>query len=226
MKTAVFLQARLGSTRLPGKALLELEGKAIITHAMEALGSVETDDHVLLTDHESYSGLKPLAEACGFSIFEGSAEDVLDRFIKAAEKFGPTVIIRATGDNPLVDSKAAAMILASHIDSGADYSGYDDMPLGTGVEVLNLAALQTAAAESDEPYDHEHVSPYLYRNPDRFRINRIRAPEKFCFPGSSVTVDTAADYKKLQSLYSDLYEGRPLSITEIIPWLKSERRSG
>ncbi len=222
--TGIFLQARLGSTRLPGKALFELEGKPIITHAMEALGktaaAVSADVRVLLTDHESFPSLAPVAEASGFFAFAGSAEDVLDRYLKAAEKYGTGIIIRATGDNPLVDGRAAQLILDSHILASADYSGFDSMPLGTGVEILDTAALERASRESNEPYDHEHVSPYLYKNPGLFKINRIEAPSELCLEGARVTVDTYDDYSFLKKLYADLYRGRPLSIEEIIPWLR------
>jgi len=220
-KTGIFLQARLGSTRLPGKALLKLEGKAIITHAMEALNGTAADIRVLLTDYQSLEKISPYAEACGFEVFAGSADDVLDRYLKAAEKYSVDTIIRATGDNPLVDGRAADLIRQSHEAAAADYSGFDNMPLGTGVEVLETTALETAAAESDDPYDHEHVSPYLYKNPGRYRINRINAPAGLCLPGSSVTVDTESDYLRLKKLYADLYRGCPLLIEEIIPWLRN-----
>lgn len=223
-KTGVFLQARLGSSRLPGKALLEIEGKAIVTHAMEALKNVNTDVHALLTDAESRPGLEAIAAACGFSLFTGSAEDVLNRFVTAAAYYGVETIIRATGDNPLVDAAAAELILSSHRSTAADYSGFDYMPLGTGVEVLRTSALIKAGAESCEQYDHEHVSPYLYKNPGIFKINRIGAPRQLCLPGSIVTVDTEDDLLYLKKLYSELYKGRPLRIEEIIPWLKINRR--
>ena len=225
LRTGVFLQARLGSTRLPGKALMKLEGKTLITHAMESLNRVEVDVKVLLTDHESYKKLAPYAEESSFDIFAGSAEDVLDRFLSAAVEYDVDTIIRATGDNPLVDAEAASLILENHIKNTADYSAYDLMPLGTGVEILQRKALERAAAESEDPYDHEHVSPYLYRNPDRFSINRIDAPAELAFPNARVTVDTDEDFRYLQRLFRALYGNEPLGIKKIIPWLSENRRS-
>ncbi|MDC7228194.1 MAG: acylneuraminate cytidylyltransferase [Spirochaetales bacterium] len=224
-RTGIFLQVRLGSSRLPGKALLEIEGKAIITHAMQALSAVDIDCRAILTDSSSANRLKPLAAASGFSLFEGAAEDVLDRYVSAAAEYGVDTIIRATGDNPLVDAEAAGLILQNHIECNADYSGFDDMPLGTGVEVLKTSALRAAANQSDDSYDHEHVSPYLYKNPTLFKINRFRAPERFCLPGSAVTVDTPDDFEYIRGLYAALYKGKPLTITDIIPWLRENRRA-
>jgi len=223
-KIGIFLQVRLGSTRLPRKAILEIEGKALITHAMESLSAVPADCRALLTDSDSSNALAPLAEACGFNLFTGSADDVLNRYVSAARLYKIDTIIRATGDNPLVDAEAAGLILKSHLECGADYSGFDDMPLGTGVEVLESTALIKAEDESKEAYDHEHVSPYLYKNPEIFHINRIKAPPEFRFPGSLVTVDTAEDFEYLKKLYTELYAGRPLGIKDIIPWLRKNQR--
>ncbi|MDC7126522.1 MAG: acylneuraminate cytidylyltransferase [Spirochaetales bacterium] len=220
-KSGVFLQARIGSTRLPGKALFKLCDHTIVSHAMNALKMVEADYYVLLTDEESFNSLSTEAEKCGFLIFKGSADDVLDRFISAAKYFDVSTIIRATGDNPLVDSTAANLIMASHFEKNADYSGFDDMPLGTGVEILKTESILRAAKESSEPYDHEHVSPYLYKNPDKFLINRIKAPDEFCLSGSTVTIDTESDFNYIKQLYEDLYKGKSLSIKDIIPWLKN-----
>lgn len=224
-RTGVFLQARLGSTRLPGKALLKIANKTVITHAMEALAGMRADVHVLLTDHDSIDSFSSAAEAGGFDIFAGPAEDVLARFIKAAEVYDIDVVVRATGDNPLVDAEAAALILDEHLKTESDYSAFDYMPLGTGVEILSVPALKKAESESDDFYDHEHVSPYLYKNPDVFRVNRIPAPESLWCRDARVTLDTLEDFEYIKRLYSDLYSGKPLLIKEIIPWLLENRRT-
>jgi spore coat polysaccharide biosynthesis protein SpsF len=111
--------------------------------------------------------------------------------------------------------------LASHLEAAADYSGFDGMPLGTGVEVLNTGALEQAWEETSEQWDHEHVSPYLYKHPEKFLINRIKAPAGYCLEGSRVTIDTEDDYNYVCRLYRDLYKGGPLSIKQIIPWLRN-----
>ena len=219
---AVFLQARISSTRLPAKALLPLAGKPIISHAMEALTHIGASFNVLLTDKQSAPLFKEHAEAAGFDMFIGPRDDVLKRFSMAADKFGPSHIIRATGDNPLVDPDAAKLLLAEHIESSADYSGFDGPPIGTGVEILAAGAMKIADRESFEKYDREHVSPFLYRNPARFKINRLRAPEEICLDGCSVSIDTRADYDYVESLFNALYEGHPLKCADILPWLREK----
>jgi spore coat polysaccharide biosynthesis protein SpsF len=105
--TAVFLQVRLDSSRLPRKALLELAGVTVLEHAMQALDLVRADIRVLLTTKDSAAELKPIAESAGWNMFIGSKDDVLDRFVMAAREFNADRIIRATGDNPLVSAEMA-----------------------------------------------------------------------------------------------------------------------
>ncbi|MBI9108328.1 MAG: acylneuraminate cytidylyltransferase [Spirochaetales bacterium] len=223
-KTGIFLQVRLSSTRLPRKALLPIEGKAIITHAMESLRLMSADSYVLVTDKESSREVEPYASDAGFLVFQGPRDDVLRRFVLAAEFFGVDTIIRATGDNPLVDSTLAAMLIEAHRSISADYSGFDGPPIGSGVEILKTSALIQADAITSDGYDREHVSPYLYLHPEKFRINRTPAPAEFCLPDSLVTIDTANDYEYIRRLYADLYRGSPLGVMEIIPWLVQNRR--
>lgn len=218
---AVFLQARLGSSRLPGKALLPLYGKTIIEHVMEALLSVKADFHVLLTDKDSYSSLSPLCRKTGFDIFRGPGEDVLSRYNLAAEKYKVDTIIRATGDNPVVSAKLANEIAIQHEKEEGDYSGYLGIPLGTGVEIIRTSALKKAFTLSVDPYEREHVCPYLYRRADKFKLIRPEVESSFFFPQGRVTLDTERDFLFLQRLYKELYSGSPIEVGELIPWLRS-----
>lgn len=217
--TGVFLQVRLGSSRLPGKALLPLEGDTVIGHAMRALGSVHAQVYLLLTDSESAGKLRPHAEKAGFDVFSGAKEDVLLRYSDAARMYGVDRIIRATGDNPLVSAELADSITALHEDAGADYSGFRGLPLGTGVECVEAAALFEAERSAVSRYDREHVCPYLYRHPERFSIHTPRAPGEYCLPEARVTLDTEEDYIRLKELYKSLYNGSPVPIGRLVPAL-------
>ncbi|MBN2051485.1 MAG: acylneuraminate cytidylyltransferase [Spirochaetales bacterium] len=219
--TALFLQARIDSTRLPGKVLLSLSGRRVIEHAMLALREIPADRHVLLTDHAGYEALKPFTETCGFDLYRGPKDDVLARYAGAARQYGADRIIRATGDNPLVDPFLAADILRRHGEAGAHYSAYVGAPLGTGVEVVEAEALFRAEAEGRDPYEREHVTPFVYRRPEEFVIYRPRVPEPQFFPEGRVTLDTEADYAFLRIVFSRLYDGRPVSADTLVRWLKS-----
>ena len=110
-RVGVFLQARLGSSRLPKKVLLPLGTKSLIEQAMESLKRIEADDYLLLTDKESFSSLELIANKSGFTPLAGPTEDVLRRFAIAIENFPVDIVIRATGDNPFVSSEAATYAL-------------------------------------------------------------------------------------------------------------------
>lgn len=221
MTVGVFLQVRLGSTRLPGKALLPLAGRSSVEHAMDALRAIRADVHAILTDAASAPSLAPLAAGCGFETFIGPAEDVLLRYALAVEQYGVDTYIRATGDNPLVSGDLAEALLEFHLDNGADFSGYQGPPLGTGVEVTESAALLTASAQAVDPYEREHVSPFIYRRPERFKVLRPTAPERVCLPSASVTLDTAEDYAKLKEIYDSLYRGGPIPTETLVTWLRN-----
>jgi len=222
--TAVCLQVRLDSLRLPGKALIQIENLTIIEHAMRALKEVEADLFLLLTTEECVTPLETLAEKWGFTIFSGPKDDVLKRFIMAAEKFKIKTIIRATGDNPLVSSEIANKVLNEHIQISADYSNWYNSPLGTGVEIVETEKLKLADMKSDSSYDHEHVTPWIYNNPEIFNLNIKEVPSIYLYD-SKVSVDTEADLVKMKYIFNELYEDHPIGISELINFLEQDRPS-
>lgn len=215
---AIFLQVRLDSQRLPRKALLPLAGRSVIAHAMSALREVDVDRYAILTDQGGAVALAPEAAACGFEVFVGSSDDVLDRYYRAALHFGVDTIVRATGDNPLVSAEIATVALAERARFEADYCGLYGVPLGTGVEVFQTEAIRRAWSETQHQYDREHVTPYLYNNPQRFVLHRPAAPA--CWRNSSwrLTLDTRADYHYLSGLFAALYRGRPIEISDLLAY--------
>jgi len=221
MRRAVFLQVRLSSTRLPRKALLPLDGIPVIQHAMTSLKRVPAAVHALLTDHESMSDLIPLADRCGFEIFPGDPDDVLSRYAAAARHWKVDRYFRATGDNPLVSGPLAIELEGLHEESGADFSGFLGPPLGTGVELVEAEALLCADREATDPYEREHVSPFIYRRPDRFRVVRPWSRDEVLMPDVQVTLDTDEDLAFLERIYRDLFRGEPVETDVLVHWLKN-----
>jgi spore coat polysaccharide biosynthesis protein SpsF len=222
VKTGVFLAARIGSRRLPRKALLPLNGLTILEAAMRALRRVEAEVHALLTDAASLPEFRAPARAAGFDLFEGPEDDVLRRYCLAARAFAVERIVRATGDNPLVSPAQTARLLSLHGFGGFALSHFLGPPLGTGVEVVEAEALHEALARSGDPYEREHLTTHLYRNRDRFLVAEIPAPPEWTYPQGAVTVDTEADYRRVRSLFVDLYRGEPLETEAVIAWLKGQ----
>lgn len=222
MSTAVFLQVRLNSSRLSRKALLPLGDMTVIEHAMAALSQVDVKVHALLTDRKSSSALRPYAKKFNFEVFEGPEDDVLSRFAMAVRYFEVDRYFRATGDNPLVSGELAEALLRLHIESKADFSGFLGPPLGTGVELTESAAILAADAEAVDPYEREHVSPFIYRRPERFSVERPWAPEEYCYPSAHVTLDTREDHAYIERIFRGLYKGHPIETKQLVKWLTKD----
>ena len=202
--TALILQGRLDSTRLPGKALLPLGGKPMILRVMEALGTVAADIHVLACPEDCLKAFEPLAASAGFALVTGPREDVLGRYCIAIHRYQPDWVIRATADNPFVFADAASALLLEGRSLGADYSGYSSLPHGAGVEILRSAALLRAGEEASLPTAREHVCPYLYGHGELFLLHRPLAPRPWRRPETRLTVDTPEDYDRARLLYDAL----------------------
>jgi spore coat polysaccharide biosynthesis protein SpsF len=153
---------------------------------------------------------------------------VLDRYIKAAEYHGLDRLVRATGDNPLVSAELAGQLIrlvdaveAHQGERPVDYAGHVGMPLGMGVELVRLSSLRKAAEESRDPYEHEHVCPYLYRNPELFRLELLACPSGYGLPEARLTVDTAEDYLMMKTIVASL--GPDPSDAEVMAHLRAAR---
>jgi len=201
---AVVLQARLDSTRLPGKAMLPLDGKPLLFRVMEALNNIPADLRILACSEDSLSSFSPLAKEANFQIFAGPKEDVLERYCQAIDRFSVDRVIRATGDNPFVFADAASAINAEAMALNADYAGYSGLPYGAGVESVSASALLRARKEAVSPLEREHVCPYLYNHAELFRLHRPLTPLHWQGGSMRLTVDTQEDYDRAVKLYAAL----------------------
>jgi spore coat polysaccharide biosynthesis protein SpsF len=210
---ALILQARLDSSRLPGKALLALGGAPMVLQVMRTLRITPAGLYVLASPFDAEEAFAPLAREAGFELFCGPKEDVLGRYAAAIRHFGLDAaedarIIRATGDNPFVFADAAARIAWEAEKRRADYAAYQELPYGAGVECAAVSALLRADREAEDPFEREHVMPYLYRHGELFKLYRPRARRKWRAPSLRVTIDTADDYKNAQALFAALKNTR------------------
>jgi len=218
VRVGILVQVRLGSTRLPGKALLPLPGGTVIQHVMRSLGRVPADVRALVTEARSAGALGPLAREEGFHLFVGPEDDVLARYCMACRELDVSRVIRATGDNPLTSPSLACSILDAHAAGGFDLSHYLGIPWGTGVEVVEAAALFRAEREAHDRAEREHITTYLYRHPDLFRLHEPEGPPGSIFPGARVTVDTEEDYKRISAIFEDLYKSSPIDVDSLVSW--------
>jgi len=202
--TAIVLQARIDSSRLPGKSLLLLDGRPLIFRVMEALNNIPADLRILACPGDSLSSFTPLAQEAGFQILSGPKEDVLKRYCLVIRKYSINRVIRATGDNPFVFADAAVSINNEALSINADYAGYANLPYGAGIESVAASALLRAADEAGLPAEREHVCPYLYNHPELFSIYRPDSPACWHYPDIRITVDTREDYDRATELYRAL----------------------
>lgn len=219
-RVALGLQVRLDSQRLPRKALLPLAGKRVIEHAMEALLGLQEIDHYLVTDEESAPVLAPIGEEWGFSLLIGPGDDVLRRYAMLAEETGAEILIRATGDNPLVSPRMARIALDMMEEGEADLTALDNLPLGTGVEVVRAAAILAADRSATDRAEREHVTLHLYRNRNTYTVDRRPAPKGATLKEGRVTLDTEEDYALLSEIYRRSYAGSPIEVEEVIEQLE------
>jgi spore coat polysaccharide biosynthesis protein SpsF len=224
MRTGIFVQVRIASSRLARKALLPLAGSTVIGHVMRALALVPADVRALLTDDDSLDALAAEAAAGGFLAIAGHPDDVLARFCDAARRLDVQRVVRATGDNPLTCPRLARDILTLHESRRADLSHYLDNPWGTGVEVIEAAALFEAEREAAESDEREHLTTFLYRHPDRFAVVEEPAPPSCRMREARVTVDDPEDYDRVRRLFADLYRGEPLHADAVVAWCRRQSR--
>lgn len=206
METAVVLQARMGSTRLPGKTLMHIGRWSLLEHCVRRLTTSGHPVIVATTTREEDNTVAEVARALGVDVFRGEADDVLARYLAVARAFGLTRLVRATGDNPLVDAAGVNRTLAFQERVGADHVAECGLPIGAAVEALSVDALERSAALAVDPYDREHVTSFIKRD-TRFTALRAVAPGALRRPGLRLTIDTAEDLAFIRQVYDDLDAG-------------------
>jgi spore coat polysaccharide biosynthesis protein SpsF len=199
---AIVLQARMKSQRFPGKALALIAGRSLLAHCVERL-QTKSDMRVVLatTTGAEDDPLEREGHRLGVTVIRGPDQDVLGRFVMVASALSLTDLVRATGDNPAVDMDAPRRVLALRRRARVDHVVEYGLPCGTAVEAISVAALRSAAALTADAYDHEHVTPFIRRDP-RFVVLPAIAPAAVRGPGLHLSVDTAEDLEFLQNVFA------------------------
>ena len=207
MRTAVIVQARMTSTRLPGKVMRKLAGHTVLEHVLRRAAAIPGVDVVVCatTDGPETDALVAEAGQAGALIFRGSETDVLGRYLGAAEMARAERVMRVTSDCPLIDPTICGEILALMTASGADYACNNmprSWPHGLDAEAFTIAALRRAANETQDAFDREHVTPWLRRQPDLRRIN-LPGPG-WPYSAQRWTLDHPADLAFFEAVFARL----------------------
>lgn len=195
----VLLQARMASRRLPGKTLRTLAGRPLLTHCIERLRTAGVGPIVVATTTGVEDDvIARLATEAGAAVFRGASDDVLARMADAARVCTPTIVIRATADNPAVDVDAPRRMAAMLVGASADYLVESRLPYGAAVEAVRAEALERAHRLATRAHDREHVTTFVQSRTDLFRIVVADAPSGVRRPDLRLTVDTADDLAYMQ----------------------------
>jgi spore coat polysaccharide biosynthesis protein SpsF len=216
MKVVAIVQARMGSTRLPGKVLREIEGRPMIAHVLERVGRIDGVDEVCVATSESPLD-DPLAawveQSGGSGVFRGSEHDVLGRFAGAARSAQADAVVRVTADCPLLCPSVSQRVVRELLAHAArcDYASNTlsrTYPRGLDTEVFSANALLEADRLATDAWDREHVTPYLYRQPGRFAVREVKDSSDNSH--HRWTVDTEEDLELVRRIYGALWRtGEP-----------------
>ena len=204
-RPVAFIQARMGSRRLPGKMLMDLDGEPALAHAVRAALACPGLAAVVVatTDRPEDDPLAAAAAGLGAGVYRGDAEDVLARLVGAAAAFAGDPVMRLTGDNPLVTPEAIAAVLARFAVGDVDYvcnfhpRSYPD---GVEVEAVARAVLEAAHRDARDPASREHVTGFIREHPGHFRLANVSAPAGLRRPDVRITLDTAEDLAWLRKV--------------------------
>ncbi len=210
MKIVAIVQARMGSTRLPGKVLRDLAGKPMIERVLERVRCAGSVDETIVATSD-LPGDDPLADWLAtrhHACFRGSEPDVLARFAGAAAQAGADAIVRITADCPLTDPGVIDEVVAAFragqpgLDYGSNVLPRRTFPRGLDTEIFTRTALEACAREAADASSREHVTPFIYRHPERFRLHGVEADADYS--EHRWTVDTPEDFELIEKIYTTL----------------------
>jgi spore coat polysaccharide biosynthesis protein SpsF len=212
MRIAVIIQARMGSNRLPGKVMKMIKGKTIIEHIVDRVKCCSMVDDIIIATTTNIQDDLIVEETIrlGQKIFRGSEQDVLSRYYNAATKYQSDIILRITSDCPLIDPILIDQMIIKYIDLNKtkiiDYLSNKikpTYPRGLDVEIFSYKTLEKTFIEAIKDYEREHVTPYIYLNPEKFKMYSYENNMDFSY--LRWTLDTKEDFELIKIIYDELY---------------------
>ncbi len=226
MNIAAMIQARRGSTRFKDKTFSDLQGKPLLMHIINRVKYSQYIKDVIIatTTNKEDDKIEDFAKENNISIFRGSEDNVLDRFYQAAKKFNVDIIVRVTADDPFKDPKVIDKAIGIFIKECYDYVSNTIKPTypeGIDIEVFSFKALEKAWNEANKISEKEHVTPYIWKNPNLFKTHNFEYKEDLS--KLRWTIDYKEDYEFAKEVYKRLYkEGKIFYMEEILELLKRE----
>lgn len=213
MKVICIVQARVGSTRLPGKVLKKICEKTVLEHDVDRLKQVKNIDEIIIatTELERDDSIVEECKRLNVNYFRGSEENVLSRYYYAAKENNADVVVRVTSDCPLIDPEVSSRIIDFYFKNREKYDYVSNTidrtyPRGLDTEVFSFKALERAFKEATLERDKEHVTPYIWDNPEKFRLAQYKNDLDYSY--LRWTLDTKEDYELINEIYKELYDGK------------------
>ena len=233
-RVVAILQARMGSSRLPGKVLASVAGQPMLALIVKRVLPVQCVDQLVVatTQLPQDDQIEALANNLGIPCFRGAEEDCLDRYYQAARQFEAEVVVRLTGDSPLLDTGFVDWVVKQYLSANPPYDYIDSVlsktfPVGLSVEVFSFEVLAIAWREDTNTWRREHVTPFIHRHPNRFRVLHLVSPQDYSH--MRWTVDTSEDLAFVRRIYDHFGHDRffwreVLAVLEQHPeWLEINR---
>jgi len=225
VKIVAIVQARMGSSRLPGKVLQDLAGQSMLFRVVNRLRASRLIDEIVVATTRDVKD-DAIVEECGrcsVSFSRGDENDVLDRYYRAAQSNGADVVVRITSDCPLIDPTVTDKTIQAFLKERPDFASnaiIRTYPRGLDTEVISCTAIARAWQEARQPYEREHVTPYIIEHPAQFRLLSVTGNEDFsCYRW---TVDTPEDLAFVRAIYSRFRSADIFSWHEVLELLERE----
>lgn len=199
MNIGIIIQARMGSTRLPGKVLNKIGNKNLLEHILYRLNNLKHSVQIVIATStlEKDNKISKFCLANSVTCFRGSENNVLERYYSCAKENKFDHIIRLTGDNPFIDIEELDELIDLHVSSKSDYSrSFAVLPKGVGSEIFTFKSLEQSFKYGDKENHQEHVNEYIEENEDKFKISELKIDGEKNRPDINLTVDTPDDYTK------------------------------
>jgi spore coat polysaccharide biosynthesis protein SpsF len=205
MSVVAIIQARMGSTRLPGKVLMDLGGETVLARVVGRLQRARLVNKIVVatTDSAADDAIVQECHRLQVSSFRGSEIDVLDRYYQAARVCAASTVVRITSDCPVIDPQLVDETIRAFQQRHGDYASNAfprTYPRGLDTEIFTMAALERAWRDAHEPYEREHVTPFFYEHPELFRLISLRG--RIDYSRYRWTLDTAEDLELLRTIYA------------------------
>ena len=216
-KATIILQGRVASTRLPGKVLLPLAGKATIQHVYERMLQCRNVDRIIIATsvNPEDNPIEQMFQQQGVTVFRGSADDPLDRYYQAASHFGVKHVMRVMSDCPLVDPQLSDAVITGYFEGDYDYYSLGkELPPGLGAGVISFSALERTWRETSLRSDREHITPYISNHPEIFKLGSLDIIHGL--QHHRWVMDHPEDYQFMQAIYAALYQPGKLFLTDDI----------